>query len=51
MTRLSIGTNGAVTRKITNNASSMVTFERAKWYLENFYSVFTVPILLIGLKR
>jgi hypothetical protein len=32
------------------DATSMVSFERAKWYLVNFYSVFTVPILLIGLK-
>lgn len=30
---------------------SMVTYERAKWYLENFYSILTVPILLIGLKE
>lgn len=34
-----------------NDASSMVSFERTKWYLQNFYSVFTVPILLIGLKE
>lgn len=33
-----------------NDASSMVTYERAKWYLESFYSVITVPILLIGIK-
>jgi hypothetical protein len=32
------------------DAASMVNFERARWYLENFYSVFTVPILLVGLK-
>lgn len=31
------------------DASSMVSFERTQWYLENFYSVLTVPILLIGL--
>jgi Restriction endonuclease BglII len=31
------------------DGSSMVNFERAKWYLDNFYPVFTVPILLIGL--
>src|SRR5688572_30834214 len=29
----------------------LVTFERTKWYLENFRPVLTVPILLIGLKR
>ncbi|MFC1893798.1 BglII/BstYI family type II restriction endonuclease [Chloroflexota bacterium] len=34
-----------------NDASSMVTYERSKWYLDNFYAVFTVPILLIGLKE
>jgi len=27
----------------------MVSFERTKWYLENFYQVLTVPILLVGL--
>jgi Restriction endonuclease BglII len=32
------------------DSSSMVSFERAIWYLENFYSVLTVPILLIGLR-
>jgi Restriction endonuclease BglII len=32
------------------DASSMVSFERSKWYLENFYPVLTAPILLIGLK-
>jgi hypothetical protein len=31
------------------DASSMVTYERTKWYLENFYPVLTAPILLIGL--
>jgi len=31
------------------DASTMVNYERAKWYLDNFYPVFTVPILLIGL--
>lgn len=31
------------------DASSMVNFERTKWYLDNFYPVFTLPILLIGL--
>lgn len=33
------------------DASSMANYERAKWYLENFYVVLTVPILLIGLKE
>ena len=31
------------------DASSMVCYERTKWYLENFHPVFTVPVLLIGL--
>jgi hypothetical protein len=31
------------------DASSMVSYERAMWYLKNFYPVITVPILLIGL--
>lgn len=31
------------------DASNMVNFERAQWYLENFYPVLTAPILLIGL--
>jgi hypothetical protein len=31
------------------DASSMVNYERTKWYLDNFYPVFTLPILLIGL--
>lgn len=31
------------------DGTSMVVFERAKWYLENFYAVLTAPILLIGL--
>ena len=30
---------------------SMANYERSKWYLENFYAVLTVPILLIGLKE
>jgi len=37
----------SVSRK---DASTMVNYERAKWYLDNFYAVFTVPILLIKLK-
>jgi hypothetical protein len=32
------------------DASSMVNFERTKWYLRNFYPVLTVPILLMGLR-
>lgn len=32
------------------DGTSMVVFERTKWYLENFYPVLTAPILLIGLK-
>jgi len=32
------------------DASSMVTYERTKWYLKSFFAVITVPILLIGLK-
>jgi len=32
-----------------NDASSMVSYERVKWYLENFYPIITAPILLIGL--
>jgi hypothetical protein len=32
------------------DGNSLVSFERAQWYLRNFYSVLTVPILLIGLK-
>jgi len=31
------------------DGTSMVVFERAKWYLENFYAVLTAPLLLIGL--
>ena len=32
------------------DASSMVNYERTKWYLESFYPVLTVPILLVGLR-
>lgn len=32
------------------DGASMVSYERSKWYLENFYAVLTVPIMLIGLK-
>jgi len=32
------------------DSSSMVTYERTKWYLESFYAVITVPILLLGIK-
>ncbi|MEJ2093263.1 MAG: BglII/BstYI family type II restriction endonuclease [Syntrophobacterales bacterium] len=31
------------------DGSSMVSYERTKWYLDNFYPVLTAPILLIGL--
>lgn len=31
------------------DGTSMVVFERTKWYLENFYPVLTAPILLVGL--
>lgn len=37
-------------RVSSEDASSMVSYERTKWFLGNFYPVFTVPILLIGLK-
>jgi hypothetical protein len=33
------------------DGNSLVSFERAQWYLKNFYSVLTVPILLIGMKE
>lgn len=33
----------------TKDGSAMVIFERAQWYLQNFYPVLTAPILLIGL--
>lgn len=32
-----------------SDASSMVSYERTKWYLETLYPVLTVPILLVGL--
>ncbi|RHJ95421.1 restriction endonuclease [Bacteroides sp. AM07-16] len=38
-------------RNVSNDHSSMVCFERVKWYLENFYSVLTVPILLVGFEE
>ncbi|MGE4545394.1 MAG: BglII/BstYI family type II restriction endonuclease [Pedobacter sp.] len=31
------------------DGNSMVVYEIAKWYLENFYPVLTAPILLVGL--
>jgi len=31
------------------DGSSMVIYERTQWYLQNFYQVLTVPVLLIGL--
>ena len=42
------GTNAFV-KSISRDGSSMVCLERTQWYLENFYQVLTVPILLIGL--
>jgi len=33
----------------SKDPTSMVSFERTKWYLENFRQVLTVPILLVGL--
>ena len=33
-----------------SDARSMVTYERTRWYLESFYAVITVPVLLLGLK-
>ena len=38
-------------KHISNDHSSIVSFERVKWYLENFYSVLTVPILLVGFEE
>jgi hypothetical protein len=35
---------------VSPDGNSMVSYERARWYLKNFYSVLTVPIFLIGLK-
>lgn len=32
-----------------SDAASMVSFERTQWFLQNFYSVLTVPIYLVGL--
>lgn len=31
------------------DGTSMVVYERVKWYLDKFYPVLTTPILLIGL--
>jgi hypothetical protein len=31
------------------DGNSLVSFERAKWYLNSFYPVITVPVMLIGL--
>ena len=36
-------------RAVSPDGPSMVNYERSKWYLDNFYAVFTVPILLVGL--
>jgi hypothetical protein len=37
--------------KISPFPSSLVNFERTKWYLEKFYPVLTVPIYLIGIDK
>jgi hypothetical protein len=31
------------------DCNSLVSYERTKWYFENFYQVLTAPVLLIGL--
>jgi hypothetical protein len=36
-------------RIVSPDGASMVSFERARWYLDNFYPVLTAPIYLIGL--
>ncbi len=36
-------------KEVSPNWRDMVNYEKAKWYLENFYSVLTAPILLMGL--
>ncbi len=41
---------GRFVRSISRDGPSMVSFERTKWYLESFFQVLTVPILLIGLQ-
>jgi hypothetical protein len=51
---IKVGVYVCPTKSFTKSVSrkdggSMVCFERVKWYLENFYPVFTVPILLLGL--
>jgi len=40
----------AFAKEISRNWRNMVNYERAKWYLENFYAVLTAPMLLIGLR-
>jgi len=37
-------------KQVSPNSRNMVNYERAKWYLENFYAVLTAPILLMGLR-
>ena len=37
--------------KVSPFPSSLVNFERTKWYLEKFYQVLTVPIYLIGIDK
>lgn len=44
-----IGPTRAFAREVSPNSRNMVNFERAKWYLENFYAVLTAPILRMGL--
>ena len=38
-------------KEISPFPSSLVNFERTQWYLEKFYPVLTVPILLIGIEK
>ncbi|HUS70222.1 MAG TPA: BglII/BstYI family type II restriction endonuclease [Anaerolineae bacterium] len=37
-------------KEVSPNSQNMVNYERARWYLRNFYAVLTAPILLIGLR-
>lgn len=38
-------------KRVSHDHCSIVSFERVKWYLDNFYSVLTVPVLLIGFEE